>query len=610
MLLPFKKSLLSLSLLASATLLVGCGSDSLVEDAFDSAQPPTPTTPDTNTAPVVTGEASPTVAENSSTVGTYVATDAESNAVTLTITGTNAELFSITTAGVLSFITAPDFETGGAGPFAVTVVATDDGEGTLAGELAIQVTVSDVVESTNSAPLVSGNTSPSVAENTTAVSTYDAADVNGDTITFSVSGADASLFSINNSGDLSFITAPDYDIGETGPYSLNVVVTDDGEGNLSSELAIEVTVTDVLDPVSNAVVQTISPDYASSEVAFLNGQTQQVTGGFYVKDRSDYTINTYQSDIYHIGRGSLNKIDKYNNAIPGSRLWSFSTNDSGVSTDSNAYSLAFVSATKAYLIRYDTDTVWIVNPQAEQAEDFKIGELSLTDYILPGNVNGTPRPSAATIVDGKLFIVMQRMSDSWVPDTAYVAVFDTETDLEIETNANADDAVKGIPVMGVNPLEDSIYGSNGKVYVTTRSPYFPADVSMSRIEAINPTDYSLSPVLTAAAITDNATGMIEGSVVVSDEKGYFFTSAFDADFNETSTLYEFNPTTGAIVASDVGGNGTETITFITLDTSNTLWVSAVNPATPGVDLINTNTNAKIGGRMLTTLNPNAIRFVD
>lgn len=461
----------------------------------------------------------------------------------------------------------------------------------------------------NTAPVVSGETTPMVAENTTLVGVYTATDAEDNAVTFTLGGTDAALFTIDAEGNLSFVTAPDFDNGETGPFEVVVIATDDGEGNLVGEFTIEVSIGNVVDPAVNAVVQTIAPDFLSSEVVFMDGQTQQVSNAFYVKAKSDYTIDTYQSSIYHIGRFSADTIDKYDTANPDAQIWTHSTQDAEDSDSRNPYALISLNDTKAYLLRYGSDKVWIVNPQEQQLENFKIGEIDLSAYILTGNTNGTPRPSAATIVDGKLYIAMQRLSDFWAPDTAYIAVFDTTTDEEIETNANADDALKGIPLAGMNPIENSVISANGKIYVTTSGQSFPLELSTSQIEEINLTDYSVRSILTAADITDNSTFVIKGSVVVSEEKGYFYTSAW-ADSVESSTLYEFNPTTGDIVTTDVGGNGTETISYVTLDKSNILWVSIANSTNPGVDLIVTETNEKTGVRLSTVLNPKDIRFVD
>lgn len=465
----------------------------------------------------------------------------------------------------------------------------------------------------NTAPELIGETNPIVAENTVLVGQYTATDADNDTITLALDDTGSALFTIEQSGALSFINAPDFDEGDIGPFAVTIIATDEHE--LSTELNISVTVGDVNDTPSIALVQTIAPDYSNSAVDYLDPKTEQVDAGYYVKDASDYTISSYMGDVFHIGRFFIDEISKYNAADESARdslIWSFSTQDASDSTSRNPYALVSLSQTKAYLLRYGSSKVWIVNPEATNSEDFQIGELDLASYVNEGNTQGTPNPASAVITDGKLYIAMQRFDDNYAAGTAYVAVFDTATDTEIETNANDEDSVKGIPLTGVNPLEHSLTANEDKVFVTTRNSYSSFDLSLSRIEEINTGDYSVREVLTAGDIAENTAGFIKSSVVISAEQGYFYSSEafYSPSYYEVGTVYEFNPTTGEIITTGVADTGTESISFIGLDAANFLWVSVSNPELPGVDVINTETNTKHIDRLPTVLNPGTIRFIE
>ena len=376
-------------------------------------------------------------------------------------------------------------------------------------------------------------------------------------------------------------------------------------------MSIQVTVGDVKDTPSFAVVQTVAPDYSGSEVVTLDPETEVVTKGYYIKDGSDYTVRSYNKDVFHIGRFFIDTIAKYNADALDTEVWSYTTQDTGDSTSRNPYDIVSLSDTKAYILRYGSSKVWIVNPQATNADDFKIGELDLDSYIAEDNSNGTPNPSAGTIVDGKLFITLQRLNDAYSPNTAYIAVFDTETDLEIETNANADDTVMGIPLVGVNPLGNSIVSKDGVVYVTTRNSYSDTDLTLSRVEAITASDYSLRTVLTADDIAENTSAFIGSSAIVSATKGYLVAEeTFFSPYRVLSTVYSFNPTTGVIADTAVAETGTEQISHISLDAANFLWISVSNPANPGVDVVNTETDVNELPRFATELNPTAIAFIE
>ena len=117
---------------------------------------------------------------------------------------------------------------------------------------------------TNRAPVLTSATSLNVAENTTGtIYTATATDADGDTLSFAISGVDASLFSLSStSGALAFLTAPDFetptDADTDNSYELTLTVSD--PGGLQDSLSLSITVTDAtesgqryLDPIFAAV---------------------------------------------------------------------------------------------------------------------------------------------------------------------------------------------------------------------------------------------------------------------------------------------------------------------------------------------------------------------
>ena len=107
-----------------------------------------------NTAPSIQGRAAVNYAENepiTTIVTTYTATDAESNAITWSLGGTDADQLSIgATSGVLTFNAPPNFEdaqdTDTNNKYQVTVTATDNGEPNMSSTLNVTVTVTNVDE--------------------------------------------------------------------------------------------------------------------------------------------------------------------------------------------------------------------------------------------------------------------------------------------------------------------------------------------------------------------------------------------------------------------------------------------------------------------------------
>ena len=198
----------------------------------------------------------------------------------LTYTLSDNTNFSITTSGQLKTKASLDHE---ANPtFSVTVTATDPSGTT--GVVTVTVTVDDV----NEAPVINGGPTraPDWLETkaiTDAVATYTAADVDDDTLTWSLTGTDASDFNISNEedntpGELTFKEMPDYEkpAASNNVYRVTVNVSD---GKLSATRPMTVTVTDA--PEGGMVtISSVQPKIAVELTASLedsDGGVKDVT---------------------------------------------------------------------------------------------------------------------------------------------------------------------------------------------------------------------------------------------------------------------------------------------------------------------------------------------
>lgn len=347
-----------------------------------------------------------------------------------------------------------------------------------------------------------------------------------------------------------------------------------------------------------AVIQTVDSGYSTSKVAYIDLESFEVTEDFYVKEsQSDFTVSSYKNNVYHIGRNNIDTIDKYSSQSINLADWSYSTNDSGTGSN-NTYTMVSYSETKAFLINYGSDAVWVVNPQATTSEDFKTGELDLSSYSPTNNTN-TPTASDGIIVDDKLFVVMQRLGQDWSAGTAYLAVFDITTGEEIETNADDKDAVKGIPLTGFNPWSNSLASFNNKVYVTQKT----------LIEAVDVSTYQKDLVLDGSGIIGDTYGRLIMSEVVSEQQAYVVFNVWE-NGKANDNVFAFNPTTGQNEQDSITGYVSTGVPYITLDANNSLWVGAADDANPGIDIFDTSDNSLLYNRIALDLNPHKIVFVE
>tara|TARA_B100001559_G_scaffold308110_1_gene300952 strand:+ start:2181 stop:5213 length:3033 start_codon:yes stop_codon:yes gene_type:complete len=128
------------------------------------------------------------------------------------------------------------------------------------GSLSSTASVNISVQPLPDAPVISiSSTEITIPENQTNVVNIVASDVDGDTLSFALSGPDSAYFSISNSGELSFINLPDYETKST--FELNVSVSD---GALSDSKDLIINISNVLYEVDLLVYY--APDMLSKYI--------------------------------------------------------------------------------------------------------------------------------------------------------------------------------------------------------------------------------------------------------------------------------------------------------------------------------------------------------
>ncbi|MDA9204778.1 cadherin repeat domain-containing protein [Gammaproteobacteria bacterium] len=197
-----------------------------------------------NEAPTIS-TSSFSIAEGSTAIGTIAASDPDaSSTLSYAISGTDSSKFSINaSSGAVAFLSPPNFESptdnGLDNTYNFTVTVSD---GFLSSSQSIAVAVGNV----NEAPSFSIASAQSYVENSGATISVAANDPDASSsLTYTLSGTDASKFTISSSGVLSFSSAPDYeapsDSGSNNIFNLTVTVSD---GVNSSSVALVISLTD------------------------------------------------------------------------------------------------------------------------------------------------------------------------------------------------------------------------------------------------------------------------------------------------------------------------------------------------------------------------------
>ncbi|TAN53603.1 MAG: tandem-95 repeat protein, partial [Methylococcaceae bacterium] len=175
--------------------------------------------------------------------------DESTQTLSFQVSNDNAALFSVQPSidanGQLTYTPAANAN----GTATITVIAKDSG-GTANGgvDQSAAQTFTLTVKPLNDAPVITSGATGSVVENLpagTVVYTATATDVDaGQTLNYSLSGADAGLFGIGaKTGAVTFKTSADFE--KQSSYSLIVTATDDGPGRLSASQTVTLSVDDV-----------------------------------------------------------------------------------------------------------------------------------------------------------------------------------------------------------------------------------------------------------------------------------------------------------------------------------------------------------------------------
>ena len=155
-----------------------------------------------NDAPVVDSPSILQAPENQTFVNVIEVSDVDiGDTLSVSITGTDASLFILNETNSLNFVDAPDYES--TNVFYLTVEVTDGIIFTVK-DIEIQVTnINDVP------PVISSSNTINAKEMCKSVSVIEASDIEGDALSWTLSGDDAALFSIGfDTGLISFIDYP------------------------------------------------------------------------------------------------------------------------------------------------------------------------------------------------------------------------------------------------------------------------------------------------------------------------------------------------------------------------------------------------------------------
>ena len=378
--------------------------------------------------------------------------------------------------------------------------------------------------------------------------------------------------------------------------------TDDGDGGGETGEGIE----DVLaaDGDTAAFVATAAPDFTSGRVDRLaiDGESFIVNGSF-PATISDLRVGTIDGDMVEVARFGTSTLARYDADDTSAPIWEFSVN--GEDADANPQDVIFDDAGFGYVTRFGGDELFVIDPDVTQdQEDLFVS----TSFDLGAYDEDAPNMTDAVIVDGLLFVLIERLTDGFNPSQpGYVAVFDLATGLEVPTGQGAD-GLDGIELETINPTALQYDEDSGLIYLAGRgnfflSPSVPGDPFTGGVESIDPVTFENTLLIDDGTEEDNI-GFFTDLHVVSATQAYI---SVPGEVFPNASLLIANPAEGTIEETPVAGLESAPIFVIAEDATGRIWVG-LGGDEPGFRFLDPATNTLSDEIIRTELNPIDIAF--
>ena len=285
---------------------------------------------------------------------------------------------------------------------------------------------------------------------------------------------------------------------------------------------------DPVGPVSLAVAAA-SPDYSASDVILINPDPagdEVIEQRIHTTNPSDIGIAFSANQLYRLERSNSDSISKIGiNSGVVSIDWQRSI--LGEDDSANPYNLLALSANLAYVARFNSKDLWVIDPSATDGEDVLVEKIDLSAFATASS--GIPQMTDLKLVDGKLFVLLAGLAD---PDPSYynstfalqnskVVVIDTNTNSPLDTDALTA-GVQAIELPVRNAKEFSLL--NGVLYISASGDAYNPDTSgkyTGGIATLNTTSYATALLIDDGDLSAAPYGNISGVTVSANNDVYF-----------------------------------------------------------------------------------------
>jgi hypothetical protein len=299
----------------------------------------------------------------------------------------------------------------------------------------------------------------------------------------------------------------------------------------------------------------------------------------------DVSVHTDGTSVYFLEK-QLGAVSKFNpqSMGPSNYIYQYSA---GPTT--NPCDIVFFE-NKAYVLRYQSGSILIINQNATSQAEFEKGTIDLSMF----DTDGISEMQRGFAIDGRVYVLLQRLHNYVAEQKGLLVAIDPTTDTVVDLDS-ATPGVQGRELLVKNPQFCSLVGNmlyigghiwtgqtEGVQTIDTGDPLLPQTMLIS--------EAPLFMDVTGMTVFNEQYGIVASSRWLQDNSGNWY---------QQGTATWFNPSTGALgavlpVPSPDGG-------AVMVD--GTAYIGSRSNTVAGIYPVNPSTNLLTRNPLLTTLPP-------
>jgi hypothetical protein len=330
----------------------------------------------------------------------------------------------------------------------------------------------------------------------------------------------------------------------------------------------------------------LTTDFSTGSLSTVNLSTRAVAQDVEPAG-SDATFRWYQGNLYIVNRFGGDNVQVVDGTtLDTAHQWS-------TGNGSNPQDICFVSPTKAYVTRYESGDLLILNPQTGASP----GVIHLGQFA---DADGIPEMAHLVRVERYVFVALQRLNRNagFTPtDSSLVAVIDSQTDSVVDTDPGTP-GVQAITLAGKDPVTQFEFDhTSSRLLIGCVGAFGALDGGIEWIDPVNFRSLGY-------AITETALGGDIGDITWwRPDHAYAIVS--DASFN--TLLVSWNPATGVKIAT-VYAPGGYSLTDSGVNDRDELYVCNNDLFNAGLHVFAAGTDAHLAGPLDCGLPPHDVTF--